>query len=325
MSRYRLVDIWKGIKRRCTNTKDKDYVNYGGRGITICKKWEDSCVGFVEWSLLNGYDDTLQIDRIDNSKGYSPDNCRWTTPQVNSLNRDNTIWIECFGEKKCLLEWSKDPRCTLTAGPLWIRYNKYKDKCTIEELLTTPPYKRINRVVKPAKQVHVPKTYSYAGKCMTLPKWANDSLCEVGYVALCRNVRNGLPFNIALLRQTKRIKMVSYAGKTMSLRQWSQDKLCEVSYLTLQKQLKQGMPIEKALCKHKRKGHGHGILTEDMALLILSYRYTNKITVPAIADMFKVSIKCIEGVIYGRSWRNMYDNFMSAKCNRHLTNATNLV
>ena len=83
----RLYRIWKGMRQRCYNPNIKNYANYGGRGITVCDEWRNSFEAFRDWALANGYCDDLSIDRIDNDKGYSPDNCRWATSQTQALNR----------------------------------------------------------------------------------------------------------------------------------------------------------------------------------------------------------------------------------------------
>ena len=98
MKRTRLYRIWTGIKDRCLNPNSKYWNKYGGRGITVCEDWSSDFVKFHDWSLANGYQDDLTIDRIDNDKGYSPDNCRWTSYLVQENNRGNNIRYEVDGE-----------------------------------------------------------------------------------------------------------------------------------------------------------------------------------------------------------------------------------
>jgi len=82
MSNTRVYKIWQGMKSRCSNPKNKKYHIYGGKGITVCTKWQ-TFTGFWE-DMKNDYSDKLTIDRIDATQGYTQKNCRWITHSKNS-------------------------------------------------------------------------------------------------------------------------------------------------------------------------------------------------------------------------------------------------
>ena len=86
VSATKLYRLWESIKARCYNPKRKDYNNYGGRGITICKEW--FCFdAFKNWALENGYKEKLSIDRINNDGNYEPNNCRLANRNTQSTNQ----------------------------------------------------------------------------------------------------------------------------------------------------------------------------------------------------------------------------------------------
>ena len=83
----RLYRIYNNMKNRCYNEHSNSYKNYGGRGITVCDEWLNDFKAFYDWAITHGYRDDLTIDRKDNDKGYSPDNCRWATALEQRLNQ----------------------------------------------------------------------------------------------------------------------------------------------------------------------------------------------------------------------------------------------
>lgn len=84
--RTRVYRIWGAMKWRCNPQNEKNKKYYADKGITVCKEWLDF-KPFYEWAMSNGYADNLTIDRIDPNGNYCPENCRWTTSQVQSINR----------------------------------------------------------------------------------------------------------------------------------------------------------------------------------------------------------------------------------------------
>lgn len=110
LSNDRLYRIWNGMKQRCYNTKSVSYPTYGGRGIDICEEWREDVFAFREWALSNGYADDLSIDRIDNDKGYYPDNCRWADAitQANNQHPRWTFTTKKSYRKKKLKSWTID-------------------------------------------------------------------------------------------------------------------------------------------------------------------------------------------------------------------------
>ena len=100
----KLYSIWATMIHRCEDEKREKYKDYGGRGISVCEEWHDANA-FMDWAFANGYEDGLQIDRIDVNGNYEPNNCRWVTPKENSRNRRNTVFLTIDNETKCVAEW----------------------------------------------------------------------------------------------------------------------------------------------------------------------------------------------------------------------------
>lgn len=94
---------WRNMRERCQNPRSKNYPSYGGRGITVCERWQ----AFENFYADMGDPPSPQhsIDRIDNDRGYEPGNCRWTTMDVQGKNRRRVIRIDFDGRCLTLKEW----------------------------------------------------------------------------------------------------------------------------------------------------------------------------------------------------------------------------
>ena len=103
----KLYYVWHSMKQRCSNPNDKAYPNYGGRGIKVCTEWEHDYLAFKKWAMGNGYKPGLWIERVDNSKDYSPNNCRWETPKQQQRNKRTNVLVMIGGVEKCIAEWAE--------------------------------------------------------------------------------------------------------------------------------------------------------------------------------------------------------------------------
>jgi hypothetical protein len=129
----RTYRVWAGIRTRCVNPKDTAYQNYGGRGITICDRWKDSYENFLE-DMGERPGKEYSIDRIDNEKGYSPDNCKWATRKEQHRNTRRNVWIEFNGQRKVASDWAAEYGISATT----LKYRIFKAGWDVEKALTTP-------------------------------------------------------------------------------------------------------------------------------------------------------------------------------------------
>lgn len=95
---------WKSMKARCDNPNNPDFEIYGGRGISYSAEFAafESFLAHMGKRPLG-----MTLDRKDNMKGYTPENCRWSSPKTQSRNKRNARMITYEGETKCLAEWAE--------------------------------------------------------------------------------------------------------------------------------------------------------------------------------------------------------------------------
>lgn len=107
-----LYKRWRHMISRCEDPKSKSFNDYGARGITVCERWrvgDGQSTGFELFEAdmgfpPNGFD---MIDRIDNSRGYSPDNCRWASRQQQNSNKRSNKLVCIDGQTKTVAQWAK--------------------------------------------------------------------------------------------------------------------------------------------------------------------------------------------------------------------------
>lgn len=119
--REKLYNVWIAMKQRCYNSHDANYMRYGGRGIDVCEEWKNDYGKFRNWCYENGYEQGLDLDRRDNDKGYSPENCRFITHRENLLNTHRKLHDVIYGEDITLGEASVKYNLSYK-----LLYNRYK-------------------------------------------------------------------------------------------------------------------------------------------------------------------------------------------------------
>lgn len=127
----KLHRVWCGIKRRCVYGEHWKWAkSYARKNVQMCEEWQHSYLAFKEWALRNGFREDLQIDRIDNSKGYEPSNCRFVTIHENLMNRDKSLWVMFKGERIPLIDLCKENGVPYQTG----RYRFHKGM-TAEQII----------------------------------------------------------------------------------------------------------------------------------------------------------------------------------------------
>lgn len=106
LSKHPAYLTWYAMLDRCYNEKNVAYHRYGGRGITVCDEWRESLEAFHR-DMGDRPSINHSIDRKDNDKGYSKENCRWATSQEQAANRERSLYFEYNGERKLLIDWCR--------------------------------------------------------------------------------------------------------------------------------------------------------------------------------------------------------------------------
>lgn len=107
-SHEKIYKTWKSMKERCENPNTKSYKIYGAEGKKVCDEWLHDFQAFYDWAMANGYREDLTIERIDGTKGYSPDNCRWATRTEQMNNIRNNKYLTYNGKTQTRAQWARE-------------------------------------------------------------------------------------------------------------------------------------------------------------------------------------------------------------------------
>ena len=128
MSYTKEYKSWLAMKQRCLNPNEKRYSDYGGRGIKVCSRWMSFKSFFKDMGKRR---EGMSIDRIDNSKGYSPENCRWTTAKEQSNNTRRNHFLTFNNKTQTIAQWAR--KLEINYGTL---YTRLKKGWSVERALT---------------------------------------------------------------------------------------------------------------------------------------------------------------------------------------------
>lgn len=198
---------WQSMRQRCNNPKDANYFRYGGRGIKVCTRWEESFERFYE-DMGPRPSRRHSVGRIDNSGPYSARNCRWETPGQQQVNKRSNRLLTINGESKCISEWSQ------------ISGTHHATICG-----------RLRRGLSHEEAVFGKGKFQYLefnGKKLTIAEWARE--LGMHEATLRGRIRRGYPVERVLSTEkdvivNKRSNTIylTYNGKTQSLVDWAKE------------------------------------------------------------------------------------------------------
>lgn len=186
----KLRNAWFGMMRRCYTDERPDWAHYREFGITVCDEWLHSFDDFALWAIDNGVDYHLSLDRIDNDRGYSPDNCRWATKFQQGNNTSVNKILIYKGEEKTVAEWAEE--YNIPYSRLWARISQ---GWSVEEALTSPL--RYGKTINSLRM-------TFNGETKALSDWAREE--GLPYYLVLNRFKKGWPPEKVLSRDDFRGK-----------------------------------------------------------------------------------------------------------------------
>lgn len=119
-----LSNMWRTLIHRCHNPNYRGYKYYGAKGVYVCNEWRDNFDVFYEWAMTHGYSKGLEINRLDHSRNYMPNNCEWMPKGFSASNTSNNILVTIGNKTLSLAGWSRDSECEVSYATIRSRYHK---------------------------------------------------------------------------------------------------------------------------------------------------------------------------------------------------------
>jgi len=148
---------WLNMKARCSRKNADHSGRYFGRGIKVCKRWQESFAAFFE-DMGPRPTAKHQIERRDNDGDYEPGNCRWATKRQQARNTCHNHFVTFKGKTQCLAAWAEE----LGINRATLQTRIVRECWSVEKALTTPPRKQCQRLI------------TFRGKTQTLTAWAKE-------------------------------------------------------------------------------------------------------------------------------------------------------
>lgn len=242
--KHPLYSVYSDMRQRCYNPKKKDYPRYGGRGINVCDEWRESFIAFYDWGVANGYKEGLTLDRIDNAKGYSPDNCRFTTVGIQNRNTRQNRLITAWGETKCVKDWAFDPRAKVGYWTLRSRVDSDSKRWgSMEERISSPQVEKVESASRQKSNTNL----TAWGETKHVAAWMRDERCKVVYTNFKARLEKGMTVEEALSAPAKTVRLLTAWGETKGFMEWVRDNRCKAKAATLKYRLQVGWDAEKAI------------------------------------------------------------------------------
>lgn len=203
MSGSPVYKVWQAMKTRCYSEKCRHYKNYGARGITVSDRWLESFNHFYK-DMGDKPFEGATLERKDNSKGYSKDNCKWATRREQMANTRTSRLLTHNGETKCMSQWASD----IGIDTKTLAY-RLKQDWTTEKALTTP--------ATPASEA-ASKMLTFNGETRSITGWARK--LGINHASLCERLASGWPIEKALTKPGRKLPTATHEKETLTLAEW---------------------------------------------------------------------------------------------------------